>query len=148
MLRMSSTAGPILASAVMKIHRRPGIAHAGWSAIPISTTTANGNPHRITAICGSRESMRDGLRITMDIGHGSILGDGPGWTMSPGDTRRSTMADGRTGMTAGDGCRGHEKSVRYTLPLWLRSSAEHLWQGRRSRGFRSVRAKFMCLRIA
>src|SRR5579859_297265 len=145
---MISTTGAAGASAGTRIRPRRAIARVALWVIRISTTMATGDPRNM-ATHGFRESIPDGLRITRGTGHGSIPGDGPGWTMRTGDTLRFITAAGRICTGDGDGSQDLRRSDRGTrLRLSLLLAVEHLWQAARSRGSLLDRVKSTCPRTA
>src|SRR5579872_423565 len=147
-IQTRSTSGPRRVTAATTTRHHCGTVHAKWSGTPTWTTTAIGSQIRTMGMCGIRESPQDGPRITMDIGHGLIRGDGLGSTMPAGDTRHFITVAGSRSADAGDGFLDLVKSDRFTLPRWSRS-----WGGlasesaAMSRGFLWARAKFTCRRI-
>lgn len=89
-----SIVGAIVANIDIRIRLRLDTVRDKPLDSKISMRTAIGSLLRNTAMSGTPELTRAGLRITTDIGHGLILGDGLGWTMRAGDMRLSTMGDG------------------------------------------------------
>src|SRR5579872_4202159 len=141
---MTSTTGATAANAGTRIRPRLAIAHAAWSVIRILMIMATGDPRNM-ATHGFRESIPDGLRITRGTGHGSIPGDGRGWTMRTGDTLRFITAAGRIWTGDGAGSQDPWRSARCTRRhLSPSSAAERLWRVARARGSLWGRVKFMC----
>ena len=85
----------------------------------------SGNSCPTTATSGSRQRWPTiGRRTALVIGPGSCRGDGPGSMTHPGDSHRSTTADGATSAGAGDGYRRHRIGMRSTPPRsWPGSAA-------------------------
>src|SRR3954454_6109562 len=142
------TAGVNRDGTAMTTRLPPDIARGTWSALKILMTTATGGHRRSTARSGTREWGRDGRHIILDIGRGSIRGDGHGSMTRTGDTPHSITDAGRPSAADGDGCRDRGKCIRCMRRRWW-FFLEVAWRsGAMSAGFRSDRAKSMCLRTA
>jgi hypothetical protein len=96
---------------------------------------------------GTRELRQVGLLITTGIGHGSIHGDGRGWTMRAGDMRLSTTDDGSMSMAAGDGFPAPSRNARFMHRLSWLSWVEVLEAEPMLPGFHSDRVKCTYLHI-
>src|SRR5215468_1852552 len=120
-----SIAGARLATGGWILPFRRGTWRPELWATKIWTITAYGRKNRLTVGSGvQRESLRDGLLISMVTGFGSRHGVGPGLTMRPGATLPSTMADGCMPVDIGDGRRGRFMFDRSMLPHWSRGLAD------------------------
>src|SRR5215472_6652932 len=85
--------------------------------------TAGGITSPDTDQCGLRSALHQaGHLIAMDIGSGSLPGDGPGWKTSRGASLPFTTAVGHLLRADGAGYPGRFTSARYTLlhslPSW------------------------------
>src|SRR5258707_5709492 len=90
-------------------------------------TTVRGVKSRITVPSGTRAQwLSAGPHTVTDIGTGSALGAGLGWTMSRGALLRFTMAAGHMLAADGAGARDLSMSVRSMDRLSSASSAEDI----------------------
>src|SRR5690242_19635346 len=94
-------------------------------AMTISMTMALGAKSRSTGMCGI--PMMSALigRLTVTVtGIGSPLGDGPGWAMSLGALRLTTMAAGHLSEAVGVGALDRSLVLRFMVRPLLVGSAE------------------------